>query len=417
MEVPGSVGWPVIGDRSVDFYRDPIKFLEKHMTSNKSKIFATRFLNKPTVFVCSNEGVKDVLKDKEDALELGYEQFLKQIFGDNILFTSNLEALHLRHALSALFTPKSITDYESIIKGIITDRISALPSGSPFHLYQFFKDLFTEMCLRLFLGMDASDSAEAVQHVAELSTAHFRGVVSVPVDVKVPGTGNQSTYGKALTAKSKILEFINNQTSKVSDGFVASMKNMKELNENTTKNHFLLFSCALLPKVLASICTTVCLQIGTKEESHWQQKARLDPSCVDNIILEAQRLHPPLIGGRRIVKKPCVIGGYSIPKDYAIVYMTQPAHRDSAIFDHPDQFLPQRWEDRPELKDHVFVYGMGRRGCIGQKLALLMVQLPIREFVSKFSWQVCEDQRFQLKYLPVSRPKTNVMVTVNQVEE
>ena len=62
MEVPGKVGWPIVGDKSIEFYRDPLKFLEKNIAAAKSKVFAVRFLNKPTVFVCSNEGVKDVLE-------------------------------------------------------------------------------------------------------------------------------------------------------------------------------------------------------------------------------------------------------------------------------------------------------------------------------------------------------------------
>ena len=61
MDVPGKIGWPLVGDKSVEFYRDPLQFLEKNVTQNKSPIFKTRFLNKPTVFVCSNQGVRDVL--------------------------------------------------------------------------------------------------------------------------------------------------------------------------------------------------------------------------------------------------------------------------------------------------------------------------------------------------------------------
>ncbi len=59
--VPGSVGWPVIGDKSYEFYKNPTDFLQKYMNQNKSRIFVIRFLNKPTVFVCSNSGVEKVL--------------------------------------------------------------------------------------------------------------------------------------------------------------------------------------------------------------------------------------------------------------------------------------------------------------------------------------------------------------------
>jgi hypothetical protein len=64
-ELPGSVGWPVLGDKSVEFYKDPVKFVSKQIDQTKSRVFACRFLNKPTAFVCSNRGVKDVLAGKQ----------------------------------------------------------------------------------------------------------------------------------------------------------------------------------------------------------------------------------------------------------------------------------------------------------------------------------------------------------------
>lgn len=60
-KVPGSAGLPLLGDKSYDFYRDPIKFQDKHMNHNKSRVFVSRFLNKPTIFVGSHEVLTEVL--------------------------------------------------------------------------------------------------------------------------------------------------------------------------------------------------------------------------------------------------------------------------------------------------------------------------------------------------------------------
>lgn len=62
--VPGKVGWPIVGDQSYSFYRDPTGFIEQNFTTHQSRIFKTRFLNKSTVFVGSNKGVQDVLHGK-----------------------------------------------------------------------------------------------------------------------------------------------------------------------------------------------------------------------------------------------------------------------------------------------------------------------------------------------------------------
>ena len=58
--IPGSVGWSVTGDRSIEFAKQPIDFIERRIKQHDSKIFITRALNVPTVFVCSNEGVRKI---------------------------------------------------------------------------------------------------------------------------------------------------------------------------------------------------------------------------------------------------------------------------------------------------------------------------------------------------------------------
>ncbi|XP_005094133.1 beta-amyrin 28-monooxygenase [Aplysia californica] len=415
MEIPGKVGWPIVGDKSIEFYRDPLKFLEKNMAATKSKIFAARFLNKPTLFVCSSEGVQEVLNDSEQALEMGYEQFMGQMFGHNILFSTNEMAVGFRHSLSQLMTSQCLSEYEETLQRILVKKMSTLNAGSPFCLYQFFKDLFTEVCLTLFLGVEFSENEETAELWKGLTSDHWHGIVSVPVDLKLPGTGTQSTFSKALKAKAKLLELISSQKNKVTCGFPHHMKSIEEFDETAVNQHLLLFTSALVPKVLSSICTSVCIEMGNPDRFQWQEKAKKEPKFLDNLILETQRLHPPLLGGRRMVKKKCVIAGYAVPKGHAVVYMTQPAHRDSAVFDHPDQFLPERWDERPELIDKLFVYGLGPRGCIGYDLSRLIIQKSLTELLSRFTWQICEDQVFTHKHIPVSRPKCNLLVTVTPV--
>ena len=59
--VPGNFGIPLVGDKSVEFYKDAVQFVDKKIQLLDSRVFATRFLNKPTVFVASNVGVQELL--------------------------------------------------------------------------------------------------------------------------------------------------------------------------------------------------------------------------------------------------------------------------------------------------------------------------------------------------------------------
>ena len=68
-EVPGSAGWTITGDRSLEFANSPLQFVEKKITQYDSHVFLARALNIPTVFVCSNKGVQHILSGKIYFLE------------------------------------------------------------------------------------------------------------------------------------------------------------------------------------------------------------------------------------------------------------------------------------------------------------------------------------------------------------
>jgi len=60
---PGGAGLPVIGDKSYEFYRDPVEFIRREMAKH-GPIYLTRLLMKPTVIVASYESVRAALTGK-----------------------------------------------------------------------------------------------------------------------------------------------------------------------------------------------------------------------------------------------------------------------------------------------------------------------------------------------------------------
>jgi len=68
--LPGRIGWPVTGDKTLEFARNPIEFTQGNIKTWNSRIFQVRTLNKPHVFVASNQGVKEVLEGKASLSDL-----------------------------------------------------------------------------------------------------------------------------------------------------------------------------------------------------------------------------------------------------------------------------------------------------------------------------------------------------------
>ncbi|KAL8952040.1 MAG: hypothetical protein Q9222_002027 [Ikaeria aurantiellina] len=61
---------------------------------------------------------------------------------------------------------------------------------------------------------------------------------------------------------------------------------------------------------------------------------------------------------------------------------------DSAYFDSPDDFVPERWLDQSHMvynKRAFAPFKQGRHGCVGKKLALAELSLVVASLVSKYS--------------------------------
>ena len=69
-----------------------------------------------------------------------------------------------------------------------------------------FKELATRLSISLFLSHDIGQ--DDAREISELMTTHWRGIISVPLPVKVPFYGWRSGYSRALTAKDRLLKII-----------------------------------------------------------------------------------------------------------------------------------------------------------------------------------------------------------------
>ena len=61
MELPGKLGYSIIGDESIQFVRFPREFIEKKCKEH-GQVFQCRVLNKPHVLLTSNSAVQELLK-------------------------------------------------------------------------------------------------------------------------------------------------------------------------------------------------------------------------------------------------------------------------------------------------------------------------------------------------------------------
>lgn len=60
-KLPGNAGASVLADKSLEFYRDPVSFCRQRIEKHGGRVFQCRLLNRPTVFICSVRGMRELL--------------------------------------------------------------------------------------------------------------------------------------------------------------------------------------------------------------------------------------------------------------------------------------------------------------------------------------------------------------------
>ena len=99
-----------------------------------------------------------------------------------------------------------------------------------------------------------------------------------------------------------------------------------------------------------------------------------DPTRIDAVVEETLRLSTPTQGMWRIVTRDTQLGGVPLAAGSRIVIVFSSANRDTAVFDDPDEFDPDRDNLRLSL-----AFGKGIHFCLGANLSRLEGQVALQE--------------------------------------
>ncbi|KAM9820201.1 putative cytochrome P450 120 [Neosynchiropus ocellatus] len=413
-KLPGNAGVSVLGDKSLEFYRDPVSFYRQRIDKHRGRVFQCRLLNRPTVFICSVPAMRELLCEKSGVFVKDPTDLMTNVYGDTLVTTNGEEASLLRLSLTSLFTGSCLESSRDFISSVCERCLKELSrSGRPECIYSVFKRLGTEMVLGLFLNVREEQQPELLQEITQLCTEHWHGLISAPVSVKVPMWS--SGLSIALEARDKLMGIIKDKLDSETEGFVGSLRTLPLPNCGSAAQHLLLFISALIPKALASLLTSFTLALSGKEKEETRQQVFMNSDFLEDVLLEVERLWPPFIGGRRLADQDATLAGFHVPKGYGAVYISHAVHRDPDVFQLPDEFLPERWRGRNAEHRHLLcTFGSGPRNCIGSKLTHVFLKEVCVYLLKHYDWSLePRSQNLDYKWLPVSRPVETPTVAFN----
>jgi len=399
---PGRVGF--FGDKSIEFVRDPLVFIESHCEKFHSRVFLTRLALKHTLVIADYKGVTDFLTNNMEDFYNGLKDNFSDLFGHSILFADPSEAERLRTILLPLFHPEDSTRHNTSLQHILNNWKNNLDCSKPVDFYTEFKILSLEYNLEMFMGVKRIEDEEFFQDVSDLVTTHWHGVMSVPFSVSVPFLGSGG-FKKAMDAKEKLIKIIKQKLTESNSHLFKELQNDNNsiMNEELMYNHMLLFSCAMIPKGVASVLS-MFLEMSAKWIHLLDNSGHLSDDDLECVLLEVIRMFPPFIGGLRVALRDTQVGPYHLPMGTMVHYSLLGAMRDPHAFLHPEEFLPGRWRDVTTRQTNLG-FSLGPHDCIGRHFTMVCLMAMARFTLEHFTLSPPSSCPPEIKLLPVLRPQ------------
>ncbi|KAL4338444.1 hypothetical protein AHAS_Ahas12G0210800 [Arachis hypogaea] len=116
------------------------------------------------------------------------------------------------------------------------------------------------------------------------------------------------------------------------------------------------------------------------------------------VVKETWRLHPPapLLAPHKALED-VEITGFMIPKNAQILVNVWAMGKDSSIWEHPNEFMPERFLDsKIDIHGHDFElipFGAGRRICPGLPLGYRSVHIALATLLNGYDWKLANGQK------------------------
>ncbi|XP_048205598.1 1,25-dihydroxyvitamin D(3) 24-hydroxylase, mitochondrial [Perognathus longimembris pacificus] len=129
-------------------------------------------------------------------------------------------------------------------------------------------------------------------------------------------------------------------------------------------------------------------------------------------LKESMRITPSVPFTTRTLDKTTVLGDYVLPKGTVLMLNTQVLGSDEDSFEDADQFRPERWLRGPR-KISPFAhlpFGVGKRMCIGRRLAELQLHLALCWIVRRYEMVATDREPVEILHLGLLVPSRELPI-------
>ncbi|XP_036989578.2 1,25-dihydroxyvitamin D(3) 24-hydroxylase, mitochondrial isoform X2 [Artibeus jamaicensis] len=133
-------------------------------------------------------------------------------------------------------------------------------------------------------------------------------------------------------------------------------------------------------------------------------------------LKESMRLTPSVPFTTRTLDKATVLGEYALPKGTVLMLNTQVLGSNEEHFEDPSQFRPDRWlQEKKKINPFAHLpFGIGKRMCLGRRLAELQLHLALCWIVRKYDIVATDLEPVEMLHLGILVPSRELPIAFRQ---
>ncbi|KAI3916054.1 hypothetical protein MKW98_004495 [Papaver atlanticum] len=169
------------------------------------------------------------------------------------------------------------------------------------------------------------------------------------------------------------------------------------------------------PDVLEKVMVEINLHAGNHRLLDENDLPKLP--YLHSVINETMRLYPVApLSVPHVSSEECTVGGYGVPRGTILLTNIWAVHKDPKAWDDPMKFKPERFIDALEkdkegkLWNYSFLpFGMGRRGCPGNLMAMQFIIMVLGRLIQCFEWERLGNEEVDMSEgpgltMPIAKP-------------
>lgn len=382
----------------------------------------------PLVWLMDRAGNERVLspKHKDDfSWYEGYGFTMEPLFGRDILFLLDDDAENggdrhrqRQHLIAPAFHPRLDPDYQGAMASIVEQHLDALPLDAPIDVQWIVKKLTFHIIARLLIGAREADLLE-LTHLFEQVGLGLFSLVHLPI----PGL----PFHRAQKARAALDQYLGQQLAACRRGeqtpppMLASLMTAQQsepaITDQTIISELISFlyagydtTSSLLTSLIVALGDTANRAVYNELRDRLRATSATDPNGIDcpyldAVMMESERLYPPLLFAMRGVRRDFTFAGCDIKQGSKVTYSPYHTGRLPELYPEPLRFNPQRFLDEQGALRRVPPYtllgfGGGHRMCIGKRLAGIEMRLFVSRLLRRFDLQFFPQKSDALYFNP-----------------